>query len=173
VALPEVQVVQRLEVELRAVPHLAQRDVVLLRLTVRGIRIGEVRQREQQLVALLAQLGELRLEFLELGFERAGCLTRLLELRVVRLAGARRLLDLARELVLLRPDRVDPGIQLTPSLIEAQELVELLGRASPGQRRARRLRIAADLLEVERGSAPREPLRARRSSWSTLAAASW
>jgi hypothetical protein len=153
--LSEVQVVERLEVELRPVPDLSHGDAVLLRLPVRGISVGQVRQREQQLVALLPQLGKLRLQLLELGLERTGRLARGLDLRVVGLAGARRLLDLARELVLLGPDRVGSGVQLATPLVEGQELVELLGRTTPGQRRARRVGIAADLLEVERGSAPR------------------
>jgi hypothetical protein len=86
--------VQRLEGQLRAVPHLSQGDVVLLGLPVGGFRVGEVREGSQQLVALLSQLGQLRLELLQLRLEGAGCLTRLRELRVVRLAGARSLLDL-------------------------------------------------------------------------------
>jgi hypothetical protein len=72
VTLRQIQVVEWLEVELRALPHLAQRDVVLLGLSVRRIRIGEVGERDEQLVALLAELRELRLELLELGLERAG-----------------------------------------------------------------------------------------------------
>jgi hypothetical protein len=72
VTLRQIQVVEWLEVELRALPHLAQRDVVLLGLSVRRIRIGEVGERDEELVALLAELRELRLELLELGLERAG-----------------------------------------------------------------------------------------------------
>jgi hypothetical protein len=68
-ALGEVEVVERLEAELRPLPHLPQADVVLLGLAVRRLGLGDVRQGGEQLVALLAQVCQLRLEFLELGLE--------------------------------------------------------------------------------------------------------
>jgi hypothetical protein len=146
-------VVLGLEAELRPVPHLPQADVVLLGLAIGRFGIREVRKRGQQLVALIAQLGQLRLELLELGLQRARGVTQLLELRVVRLARLRGLLDLRRELVLLGADPVDARIQLPPPLIGRKELVELLGRTPSAQRGANGLGVAADLLEVERGSA--------------------
>jgi hypothetical protein len=155
VALGEVEVVEGVEAELRHVPHFSKSDVLFLSLPVRSLGLGDVRQRGEQLVALLVELGQLRLEFLELGLERARRIAGLLELGVVGLARARGLLDLARELVLLGPDLVGARVQLTAALVGDQQLVELLGRASPRQRRSRRLGVAADLLEVERGSAPR------------------
>jgi hypothetical protein len=147
--------VERLETELRRLPHLPERDVLLLGLAVGRLRLGDVRQRAEQLIARLTQLGQLRLELLELRLELARRLPRLLELRLVGLARFGGLLDLSRELVLLGADPVGPRDQLAAALIGGQQLVELLGRASPRQRRSDRLRIAADLLEVERGSAPR------------------
>jgi hypothetical protein len=154
VPLTELQVVERLEVELRVVPHLPHRDVVLLGLPLRGIRVREIRQRGKQLVALLAELRELGLELLELGLERAGCLTRLLELRVIRLAGASGLLDLPRQLVLLGADLVDPCIQLAPTLVGGKELIQLLRGTPSAQCRADLLGVATDLLQIERGWLP-------------------
>src|SRR5207248_331233 len=124
---------------------------------VRRLGLRNVRKRGEELVAGGIDLGKLRLELLELRFEGARCLPRGLDLRVVGPAGAGRLLDLARELVLFRADLVDPGVELAPSLVPAQELVELPGRSPPRQRGADRVGIAADLLQVERGRAPSSP----------------
>lgn len=146
--------IERLEAELRPVADLAKRDAVLLGLAVRSLGRWQVGQRGEQLISLLAELRQLRLELLQLGLARARCLARFLESRVVGLARPSGLLDLAGELVLVRPDLIDARVQLAPALVGGEELVELLGRTSPRQRRARRLGIVADLLEVERGSAP-------------------
>jgi hypothetical protein len=155
VALGELEVVQRLEIEIGEVADLPQRDVVLVGLTVGGLRLGEVGKQGEQLVAALVELAELGFELLELGLERAGGLPCLLEPRVIGLAGPRRLLDLRRELVLLGPDGVDPGVELAATLVDRDQLIELLRRPPPRQRGADGLRIGADLLEVERGPAPR------------------
>jgi hypothetical protein len=80
-------------------------------------------------------------------------MARVHHLRRIGLARPSRLLDLGGELVLLGADRVDPRVELAPALIRRQELVQLLGGAPPLERRARRLGIAPDLLQVERGSA--------------------
>jgi hypothetical protein len=167
VALSELEVVQGLEVELRALSYFAERDIVLVGLAVRGVRIGEVGQGGQQRVPLLVELIELWLELLQLGFELARGVAELLELRIVRLAGLRGLLDLARELVLIGADRVDAGVQLASPLVDSEQLIQLLRDPAPRQRRADGLRLAADLLEIERGSVPRarELPRTRRSSW--------
>jgi hypothetical protein len=154
VPLCEVEVVEWLEAELRFVTDLSERDVVLLGLAVRGLRFRDVRQEGEQLVALLTQLGQLRLELLKLGLEGARCVAGLLELRIVGVAGAGGLLDLGRELVLLRADLVDARVQLAAAFVGGEKLVELLGRAASRQRRADGLGVAADLLEIERGSAP-------------------
>jgi hypothetical protein len=71
VTLRQVEVVDRLEVEVRAVADLAQADVVLLGLAVGGVRLREIGKGGQQLVAALIQLRELRLELLELGLPPA------------------------------------------------------------------------------------------------------
>jgi hypothetical protein len=155
-------VVDRLEVEVRTVPNLAQRGVILLGLAVGGVRVRQVWQGGEQLVALLAELPQLRLELVSLGLERAGGLARLRELRLVRLARLGGLLDLRRELVLLGPDRVDARVELAPPLIDRKQLIELVRRAAPCQRGPRRLRIGADLLQVERGRLPRTT---GRRSW--------
>jgi hypothetical protein len=147
-------VVDRLEVEIPGPTDLAQRDVVLLRLTVGRARVRQVGEGRKQLVAPLARLGELRLELPQLSLERGRGPARLLDLGIVGLAPAGGLLDLAGELVLLGPDRVDPGVELPPAPVGSDELVQLLGGATPGQPRARLVGIAADLLQVERGPAP-------------------
>jgi hypothetical protein len=154
VALGELEVVEWLEVEVGALPDLSQGDVVLVCLAVGRLGLGEVGEQGEQLVPPLVELAELRLEPLELGLERARGLPGLLEARIVGLAGPRRLLDLPRELVLLGPDDVDPRVELAAALVDLDQLIELLRRPSPGQRRADGLRIGADLLEVERGPAP-------------------
>jgi hypothetical protein len=153
VSLAQLKVVERLEAEVRPISDLPERDVVLLGLPVRSIGVGQVRQRGEELIALLTQLGKLRLQLLELGLEPGGGLAGLLELRIVGLAGAGRLLDLARQLVLLGADLVDARDQLAAAFVRGEDLVELLARPPPGQRGSSRLGIAADLLEVERGSA--------------------
>jgi hypothetical protein len=148
-------VIERVEVELRHLPHLPEGDVVLVGLAVRRLRLGDVRKGGEQLVPLLAQLPQLWLELLELRLELAGGVAKLLELRIVGVAALRGLLDLAGELVLLGANLVDPRVQLSAPLVGAEQLVELVGRAAPRQGLARRPGVAADLLEVERGSAPR------------------
>jgi len=154
VALPQLQVVDRLEVEFRALAHLAQDLGVLLGVSVGGLGIWQVGQCREELVALGVRLGELGLEPLELGLQRAGAVAQLLELRVVGLPALGRLLDLPGELVLLAADLVDPGVQCAAALVEPQQLVERVRGTTPGERGARRLGIAADLLQVKRGSAP-------------------
>jgi hypothetical protein len=148
-------VIEGLEAELGPLPDLAQGDVVLVGLAVGHLRLGKVRQRDQQLIPPLVELAQLRLELLELGLQRTRLLARLRELRLARLPGPGRLLDLAGELVLLGPDRVDPGVELAAALIDPEELIDLLGGASPGKRRADPVGVGADLLQVERGSVPR------------------
>jgi hypothetical protein len=154
VAPSEFEVVQRLEVEVGGLADLAQGDVVLVGLAVRGLGLGDVRELAEQFVAPPVELDELGLELLELGLERARGLPGLLEARIVGLPRACGLLDLRRELVLLCPDRVDPGVELAAALVDLDQLIELLRRPAPGQRRADGLRIGANLLEVERGPAP-------------------
>jgi hypothetical protein len=158
-------VIQRLEIELRALAHLAQRDVVLLGLAVGRLGVREVRKGEEQLVAPDVELAQLGLELLELGLQPARALPQLGELRVAGLAGLGRLLDLRGELVLVRPDRVGSRVELAPALIDPEQLVELVGGAAPCQGRADRLRVAADLLQVERGSVPLVRGRGPRWSW--------
>jgi hypothetical protein len=154
VALGELQVVERLEVEVRPLTDLPQRDVVLVGLAVGRVGLGKVGEQGEQLVAALVELGELRLELLELRLERARGLAGLLKGRVVGLAGPGRLLDLRGELVLLGANPVDPRVQLAAALVDRDQLIELLRRPSSRQRRADGLRVGADLLEVERGPAP-------------------
>jgi hypothetical protein len=154
VALAEVEVVERLEVEVRALPHLAQRDVVLLGVAVGCLGLRQVGKRDEQLLPPPVELVELRLELLELRLERARLLAQLGELRLVDLARLGGLLDLRGELVLLRSDRVDPRVERAPPLVRLDQLVELVGGAPPRQRRANRLGVATDLLQVERGSVP-------------------
>jgi hypothetical protein len=162
VALGKLEVVERLEVEVAGLADLAERDVVLLRLPLRGPGVGEVRQGGEQLVALGAQVCKLGLELLQLGFQGARPLPRLSELGLVDLPGPRGLLDLTGELVLLCPDRVDPGVELAPALVDADQLIELFCGAAPRQPRAEPIWIAPDLLEVERGALPRLGRRRRR-----------
>jgi hypothetical protein len=154
VALGEVEVVERLEAEIRAVSDLAQGDVVLLGLAVGRLRIWQVGQRDEQLLASRIELLELRLELLELRLEGTRALAQLCELGLVDLAGLGRLLDLSRELVLVGPDGVRPGVELASALIDRDQLVELFGRPAPRQRRADPVGVGADLLQVERGSVP-------------------
>jgi hypothetical protein len=161
--------VERLEVEVRALAHLAQRDVVFLGVAVRCLGLRQVGKRDEQLLPPPVELVELRLELLELRLERARLLAQLAELRIVDLARPGGLLDLRGELVLLGSDRVDPRVELTPALVRLDQLVELVGGAPPRQRRADRLGIATDLLQVERGPVPRA--RARRWSSSRRARA--
>jgi len=139
-------VVERLELEVWAVPDLPQGDVVLVGLALGRLGLGQVREQREQFVPPLVELAELRLELLELGLERARGFAGLLETGVVGLAGPRRLLDLRGELVLLGPDRVDPGVELAAALVDRDQLIELIRRPSPGQRRANGLRVDADLL---------------------------
>jgi hypothetical protein len=134
VALSEFEVVQRLEVEVGGLADLAQGDVVLVGLAVRGLGLGDVRELAEEFVAPPVELDELGLELLELGLERARGLPGLLEARIVGLPCACGLLDLRRELVLLRPDRVDPGVELAAALVDLDQLIELLRRPAPGQR---------------------------------------
>ena len=166
-ALAEVEVVEGLEIELRPLPDLTQGDVVLLGLAVGRIGLREVGEGDEELLPPPVELVQLGLELLELRLQRSRSLAGLRELRIARLAGAGRLFDLAGELVLVRPDRIDPRVELTAAFVDLQELVELIGGAPPRQRRADCLRVATDLLQVERGSVPRA--RARRRSWSSSA----
>jgi hypothetical protein len=159
--------VQGLEVELRTLPHLAQGDVVLLGLAVGRVGVREVRQRDQKLLAALVELVELRLELLELGLERARLIAELGELGLPRLARLGGLLDLGRELVLLRPDRIGARVELASALVDRDQLIELRGRSAPRQGGADPIGIGADLLQVERGSVPLARGWARRSSWSS------
>src|SRR5262245_14016027 len=112
VALAEIEVVERLEAELRALPDLAQGDVVLLGFAIGRLGLRHVRQRDEKVLASRAELLELGLELLELRLQRARALAELRELGVVDLAGLRRLLDLRRQPVLVRPERVGPGVEL-------------------------------------------------------------
>jgi hypothetical protein len=133
VALAEIEVVDGLEVELGRVPDLAKGDVVLIGLAVGDLGLGEIGERDQELLTPLVELGEPGLQLLELPFQRARLLPRLRELWVVDLAGPGRLLDLRRELVLLRSDRVDTGVELTAPLVDGDQLVELLAGAPSAQ----------------------------------------
>jgi hypothetical protein len=162
-------VIERLEVELGPLPDLPQGDVVLLGIPIRRVRVRQVGERDEDLFPALVELFELGLELLELGLQRAGALAELRELRLIDLPGPGRLLDLRGELVLVSPDRVDPRVELAPALVRLDQLVELAGGAPPRQRRADRLGIAPDLLQVERGPVPRA--RARRWSSSRRARA--
>ena len=146
--------IERLEVEVRPFAHLPESDVVLIGLAVGHLRLGQVGEGDEELFPSPVELAELRLELLELGLQRGRLLTQLRELGLVDLSGPGRLLDLRGELVLLGPDRVDPRVQLAPALVDVEELVDLLARAPPGQRRSDPLRVGADLLQVERGSLP-------------------
>jgi hypothetical protein len=130
VALPQLQVIERLEVELGPLPDLPQGDVVLLGLPIRRVRVRQVGERDEDLLTALVELVELGLELLELGLQRARALAELRELGLIDLAGLGRLLDLRGELVLVGPDRVDPGVELAPALIDAKQLVDLLGRVA-------------------------------------------
>jgi hypothetical protein len=151
VALAELQVVEGLEVEVGTIADLAEGDVVLLGLPVRRVRLRDVRERREELIAPLIELAELRLELLEFGLEPTRLLTGLRELGLVDLPGLCRLLDLTRELVLLGADLIDPGVELAAPPVDLDQLVQLLRRTPSAQRRADGVRIAADLLEVERG----------------------
>jgi hypothetical protein len=56
-------------------------------------------------------------------------------------------------LVLLGAQRLERGDRLTAALVEGEQLIEDLGPAPARQRGANRLRLGADVLEVEdRGS---------------------
>ena len=153
-ALPQLQVIEGLEVELGPLPDLPQGDVVLLGIPIRRVRVRQVGERDEDLFPALVELFELGLELFELGLQRTGALAELRELRLIDLPGPGRLLDLRGELVLLRSDRVDPRIELAPPLVRLDQLVELVGGAPPRQRRADRLGVATDLLQVERGPVP-------------------
>jgi hypothetical protein len=154
VSLAQLEVIDGLEIEPGRITDLPEGDGVLLGDPVRGLRIGQIRERGESLVAPLLRLGELRLELLQLRLQRTRGLALLLELRIVGPAGARRLLDLARDQVLLGADPVDPADELAAVLVQREDLVQLLRGAPPSERRASRFGIAADLLQVERGSAP-------------------
>jgi hypothetical protein len=151
VALAQLEVIDRLEVELRPLADLAQGDVVLIRLAVRCIRIGNVREHRQQGIAALVEVRELGLQLLQLALQLGRGLPQLLELRIVGLPRPRGLLDLTGKFVLVRANRIDAGVEFAPPLVDFQDLVELLGGPAARQRRANGVRLAADLLEVERG----------------------
>ena len=70
-ALSELEVVERFEVEVGTLADLPQRDVVLLGLAVGGLGLRDVRQGGQQPVPALVELVQLWLELLERGLERA------------------------------------------------------------------------------------------------------
>jgi hypothetical protein len=169
VVLGELEVVERLEVEVGALADLAHGDVVLLGLAVGRLGLGEIGKHAEQLISPLVELAEPRLELLELGLERAGRLASLLEAGVVGLLGPRGLLDLRRQLVLLCPDLIDPRVELAAPLVDRDQLIELRRRPAPAERRADAVRVGADLLEVERGPAP-TLVRGRAGWWSSPAA---
>ena len=133
-ALTEIEMVEGLEAELGPLPDLAQGNVVLLRLAVRRSRIRKVRKRDEDFLPPRFELVELRLEPLELRLQPARPLPQLRELGLVDLSGLRRLFDLRRELVLVRPDRVGPRIQLAATPVDLEELIEPLCRPAPRQR---------------------------------------
>jgi hypothetical protein len=98
-------------------------------------------------------LGELGLDALQLVLHFGGGLAQLGERRVVGLARSRHLLHLGRHLVLLGADLVAARRQSPPALVQGQQLVERVRGASPRQRLAGGRGVAADVLQVEQGSA--------------------
>jgi hypothetical protein len=128
VALAQLEVIEGLEVELGPLADLPEGDVVLLGVTIRRVRVRQVGQRDQDLLAALVEFIELGLELLELRLQRARPLAQLGELGVSRLAGLGRLLDLRGQLVLIRPDRVGSRVELAPALVGAEELIDTFGR---------------------------------------------
>jgi hypothetical protein len=64
VALSELEVVQRLELEVGGLADLAEGDVVLVGLAIGGLGLGDVRERAEEFVAPPVELNELGLEFL-------------------------------------------------------------------------------------------------------------
>jgi hypothetical protein len=94
-ALAQVEVVERLEAEVRPLPDLTQGDVVLVGLAVGSLRLGEIGQSDQQPIAPLVQFMQLRLELLELRLHPGRPLPQFRELGLVDLARPGGLLDLA------------------------------------------------------------------------------
>ena len=146
-----------LEVELGPLADLAERDRVLLGLAVRRVGVGEVGKRREQLLARRLDLRELGLELLQLA----------LTSRISAISGSasrppawprrsRRRRDSAA------PAAPPPREELAAALVEAEELVELVGGARAAQRRARRLGVVADAPQVEHAPALYPPIFAGR-----------
>jgi hypothetical protein len=137
-------VVAGLEAELRPFARLPQDLRVLLGLSLRGGRMRQVGERRQDALDLPFDLRELSFQRLDLVGQLVRGRDRFARL-VPRPLGLR---DLFRDLLLPGTPILDLRKELPPSRVEAQELVDALGRSPPGKRRLDGLGVAADQLEV-------------------------
>ena len=150
----ELHVVARGEPERRRLADAAHLDGVLLA-PVGGVVLGEVRQRQQQLVALGLLRAQLLLEPRELLAQAPG-----LGLLGGALAPlALRLPDGLADAGPLRPRRLDPRAQGPRGLVELQQPRHLVAGAAPREVGGDALRLGADQLEVEQGAGSVRPRR--------------
>jgi len=141
----DVEVVARLEVEARHLPHCTQNHRVLLDHPVGRVVVGDVRQRQGQ----LAQRPLDRLQLLSPGVDRLAQAADRGDLRVGVATLAFDLADPLRGGVALRLSVLDLRQQLAPARVEGQQLVDLAARAAAGQSRLYPLGFGAEQLEVE------------------------
>ena len=144
----EVEVVARLEVELRRLAHLPQDLGVLLGLAV-GNATGPAGSGSDGSSSSICS-----------STSASSCSRRLISAASSRIAAIASSASLACALGLARSRSetrfcsraplLDLGQELPPPRVELEQLVDLLGRPAPRERRLDALGIAADQLEVER-----------------------
>ena len=141
----QLQVVPRLGHRIDRVAHLADDGVLL-----RGGRVGEVRERAQELLQPLVRGGGLRCQILDLRREALEVLELLGDVPSLALAGR----DLLGGRLLLRPQRLRPRDRRAALTVECQDVVDRVGHAGTAacERRLHAIRILADAPEVQHGS---------------------
>ena len=145
--------VARLEVELGPLADLADDDRVLLGHPFRRVGVGEVGERQRQLAELGVDLLQLLFAGLDPLLQARDGRHQLLGLGLF--AGLFAFADLLGERLALGLGVLDLGQQLAPAGVEGEQLVDLLGRAAPRQRRFEPLGLGADRFQVQHGEAPR------------------
>ena len=138
----------RLEIELRQIAVPADLDRVLVGEPVGSARVRQVGRGRQEQGERGFGFGELRLEFLQLGAH----LGDLADQRSLLIAGGPA--DRLRCAILLRSELLDAPGQLAASFVRRQQLIDALRQTPPGERRAERLRVFPDQLDVEHPVTP-------------------
>ena len=143
----EFDVVLRLEVEGRKLTPSPELDVVLFRLPVRNILFGNIGEPGRERLELVFHPRELRPERFQLRRDAADLIDQILADAVIDLS--LRQTDLSGDPVLFGAELFHLGDETPPLLVQGEHATQILGRPSPSQRRAERVRVRTDRLQIE------------------------